>query len=181
MATMEQAFIRRADIDDAEVLAHLAEYTFRDAFATENNGSDLDLYCAKNFGPEVQRLEIIGSNSVVLLGEVDGQPVGFAQVLLHAPQASVVADRPSELRRLYVSKKWHGQGVAHKIMSQVLTIASQDNADVIWLGVWEHNPRAIAFYRKYGFEAVGEHDFMFGNELQRDLIMAAKIDESFMA
>jgi len=41
----------------------------------------------------------------------------------------------------------------------------------VWLGVWEHNPRAIAFYRKWGFEAVGEHVFVVGTDPQRDLVM----------
>lgn len=45
-------------------------------------------------------------------------------------------------------------------------------ADVVWLGVWERNPRAIAFYRRSGFVEVGEHVFQLGSDPQRDVIMA---------
>jgi ribosomal protein S18 acetylase RimI-like enzyme len=50
----------------------------------------------------------------------------------------------------------HGRGVAQALMEHVLGRAAPLDADVAWLGVWERNPRAIAFYRKQGFEAVGE-------------------------
>jgi ribosomal protein S18 acetylase RimI-like enzyme len=57
-------------------------------------------------------------------------------------------------------------------MQHVLALASDSGSDVLWLGVWEHNAKAIAFYRKFGFEAVGEHVFAVGSDMQRDLIMA---------
>ena len=38
----------------------------------------------------------------------------------------------------------------------------------MFLGVWEHNPRAQAFYRKWGFERVGEHVFQMGDDPQID-------------
>jgi ribosomal protein S18 acetylase RimI-like enzyme len=50
-----------------------------------------------------------------------------------------------------------------------------DDCDCLWLGVWEHNPRAITFYRKFGLEVVGTHAFMLGLDRQRDLIMSVKI------
>lgn len=167
--------VRRAEPDDAEALAHLAERTFRDTFATENNPIDMDLYCAESFGTEIQRQEILDANYVTLLAEVERQLVAFVQVRLQSPKACVVADRPSELYRLYVSSEWHGRGVAHDLMAHVLSTAAHAGADSIWLGVWEHNPRAIAFYRKYGFRVVGEHGFQFGRELQHDLIMVTEV------
>ncbi|MBE9070398.1 GNAT family N-acetyltransferase [Leptolyngbya cf. ectocarpi LEGE 11479] len=173
--------IRQAHLDDSEVLAHLAERTFRETFTTENNLSDMESHCAKNFGTEIQRQEILNPNCATILAEVAGQLVAFAQVQLHSPKGCVSADHPAELHRLYVGKEWHGQGVAHKIMSKILSTAADAGADHIWLGVWEHNPRAIAFYGKYGFRVVGEHIFQFGSDPQRDLVMVAKVNESLMA
>ena len=168
--------IRRATLDDAEALAHLAEVIFRDTFSTENNCSDMDLYCAENFGPEVQQQEILDANGVTLLAEMEDQQIGFAHILLKASNASVSADRPSELRRLYVAKEWHGRGVAKELMAHILSVLTQAATDHIWLGVSEHNPRAIAFYRKHGFEVVGAHVFQFGNDPQRDLVMMAEVN-----
>lgn len=172
---MSLATIRQASINDAEALAHLAERTFRDTFTEENNLTDMDLHCTKNFGIEIQQQEILDPNYATILAEIDTKPVAFAQVRLHSPKDCVKAHRPSELYRLYVSKEWHGRGVAQQVMSHVLSTAAHAGANQIWLGVWEHNPRAVAFYHKYGFKVVGEHVFQFGHDPQRDLIMMAEV------
>jgi ribosomal protein S18 acetylase RimI-like enzyme len=41
----------------------------------------------------------------------------------------------------------------------------------LWLGVWEHNLRAIGFYRKRGFVQCGAQPFLLGTDLQTDWIM----------
>jgi len=48
-------------------------------------------------------------------------------------------------------------------------------SDVVWLGVWERNPRAMAFYKKFGFGEVGDHVFPLGTDPQRDIIMARPV------
>ena len=41
----------------------------------------------------------------------------------------------------------------------------------VWLGVWEDNEKAQRFYRRWGFEILGAHDFITGETKQTDLIM----------
>lgn len=172
---MSIATIRLAQSDDAAALAHLAECSFRETFSTADNHADMNLYCAQHFGVEVQRPAILDPNHRILLANIEQQLVAFAQVRLHSPQDGVVANQPSELQRLYVLQTWQGRGVAQELMSQILTTVNRIGADSLWLGVWEHNPRAIAFYRKYGFQVIGEHIFQLGRDPQRDLIMATAI------
>ena len=47
----------------------------------------------------------------------------------------------------------------------------------MWLGVWERNPRAIAFYIKSGFVVVGSHVFIVGNDRQTDLVLVSSLSE----
>jgi ribosomal protein S18 acetylase RimI-like enzyme len=169
--------IRRAAPDDAGALARLAERTFRDTFGSANDPADMDLHCAKNFGAEMQLREIEDPNLVTILGEEDGELVAFAQVRLHSPIECLSAKRPSELCRLYVTKRWHGLGIAHELMREVLASVRLAASDRIWLGVWERNDRAQAFYRKFGFEVAGDRAFQFGRDVQRDLVMAAHVGE----
>jgi ribosomal protein S18 acetylase RimI-like enzyme len=61
--------------------------------------------------------------------------------------------------------------VAAALMQACLDQARKAEHDVVYLGVWEHNPRAIAFYRKWGFEKVGEHVFLLGDDEQTDWLM----------
>jgi ribosomal protein S18 acetylase RimI-like enzyme len=109
------------------------------------------------------------------LADDAGTLVGFAQLGWGSRTPSVTALRPVELQRLYVTRPAHGTGVAHELMNEVLRLAREHAADHLWLGVWEHNPRAIAFYRKYGFREVGEHVFLLGRDPQRDLILVRSV------
>jgi len=47
----------------------------------------------------------------------------------------------------------------------------------VWLGVWEKNINAIAFYKRLGFYEDGRHPFKMGDELQTDFIMKKLVVE----
>jgi ribosomal protein S18 acetylase RimI-like enzyme len=87
----------------------------------------------------------------------------------------VQADRPVELSRIYVAANWIGRGVGAAIMQRCIDEARASDSDVLWLGVWERNERAIKFYEKWGFTKVGEHVFVLGSDPQTDWLMARAI------
>lgn len=60
-------------------------------------------------------------------------------------------------------------------MSACIEEVTQRRSDAVLLGVWERNPRAISFYKKFDFVAVGEHTFPLGGDPQRDIIMVRAI------
>ena len=168
--------LRRAVAGDAPSIAVIAERTFRDAFGAHNSPDNMDLHCARHYGPDIQAREIADRGLVTRLAIAEGQIVGFTQVTLAKAHPSVAAKHAAELNRIYVAAEQQGKGVAQALMRDVFATAAAAGADRLWLGVWEHNPKAIAFYRKFGFEIVGEHSFMLGQERQRDVLMAAGID-----
>ena len=169
--------IRRAKPADSAALAALAERTFRDAFAAQNTAEDMTRHCAASFSAEIQAREIRDPSLATLLSDEEGQLVGYAQLSWGVAPPQVAGARPAEIRRLYVDRRWHGRGVAQALMTEVFSLARRAASDRVWLGVWEHNPRAIAFYRKCGFEQVGEHRFRLGTDLQRDVVMVAPLKE----
>lgn len=164
--------IRLAQAEDARALSILAESTFRATFSTGTTPEDMNAHCAGSYSLDIQAREIADSRLVTSLAEIDGELIGFTQWRADHPIACVSAELPSELSRIYVDARWHGQGVAGQLMENVIARAAADRCDVLWLGVWEHNAKAIAFYRKFGFEIVGDHVFAVGSDMQRDLIMA---------
>lgn len=164
--------VRTATRDDARALATLAESTFRETFASSNTADDMDLHCRNTYGEEKQAGEIASGSMLTLLCEDAGELVGFAQLRWGQAPACVAAEAPGEIQRLYVASDRHGTGVAAILMNACLERIAGRRSDVAWLGVWERNARAIAFYRKFGFEAVGEHIFPVGTDPQRDVVMA---------
>lgn len=138
--------------------------------------ANMDLHCEKNFGPDIQAREIADRGLATTLALEGGQLVGFTQVVLARPHPAVDAKRPAELNRIYVTADRHGKGIAQALMKAAFASARAAGADCLWLGVWEHNPKAMAFYRKFDFEIVGSQAFMLGLERQRDLVMSLRLD-----
>ena len=81
-----------------------------------------------------------------------------------------VAGPGLELHRLYVAQHVQGRGVAATLMEDAIAWARSHGAPALFLSVWENNERAQRFYRRYGFEPVGEHSFTVGSVRDRDLI-----------
>ena len=76
---------------------------------------------------------------------------------------------------MYAFREWHGRGIGEALMRACLDEARTAGYETIWLGVWEKNARALAFYRKWDFRAVGEHVFQLGSDAQTDILMERAI------
>ncbi len=167
--------IRKANISDAKRLSQIAEETFRITFSAMNTASNMNAHCARSYSEAIQSAEISDPDRMTLLCENQGKLIGFAQLRWGDAPDCVSAKLPGEIQRLYVVYKWHGKGIAQELMNACIDEMKQRGSDVIWLGVWEKNPRAISFYKKFGFVAAGDHVFPLGSDPQRDIVMRKTI------
>lgn len=163
--------IRIAVPEDAAMLADLARATFYDAFAATNDAADMDLHLKRAYSVRQQAAEIQDSGITTLLVEQGSSAIAYAQIRDHHVPACVTGPAPIELWRFYVDREWHGRGVAPALMERVKVESRSRGAKTLWLGVWELNNRARAFYAKCGFADVGEHIFLFGTDPQTDRVM----------
>lgn len=168
-------FVRKATRSDAKPLSRLAEATFRSTFGAANTHEDMDLHCRTSYSEAIQAGEIANPAMLTLLSDGDEGLVGFAQLRWDGAPDCVTAKSPGEIQRLYVADAWHGKGIAQELMRACIREMEARGSDVVWLGVWEHNPRAISFYRKFGFVEVGDHVFPLGSDPQRDIVMARPV------
>lgn len=167
--------IRKANLGDARALADVAESTFRATFGPMNTAGHMSAHCRDSYGESIQSAEISNAGMVTLVCEVDGKLIGYAQTRWGEAPDCVPAGNPGEIHRLYVVAAWHGMGIAQALMDACIDEMTQKGSDVVWLGVWERNPRAIAFYGKLGFVEVGDHVFPLGGDSQRDIVMARQV------
>ncbi len=168
--------IRHANIEDAKALTDLAYTTFWDAFAhhPKNAPDDLNHYMRQAFSLEQTTKELGDENSVFLIAELDGEPAGYAKLITNTTEEGITAERPIELNRLYAHQQFLGKGIGQALMDACFERARTNRHDVMWLGVWEFNPRAQRFYEKNGFRVVGSHVFQLGEDRQTDLLMQRK-------
>lgn len=168
--------VRIAGPSDARLLADLGRRTFEETFAHDNTPTDMSAYLAGAFGEETQARELAEPGSEYLIAERDGKPVGYARTRAGAMADGVIGTHPMEIVRLYADAPHIGSGVGSALMGACLLRARERGCDTVWLDVWERNPRAIAFYESWGFVTVGAQEFVLGDDVQHDLIMARTIE-----
>jgi diamine N-acetyltransferase len=159
--------IRRALASDAATLAEFATRVFVETFGPDNTAEDIDAYIAKTYGAEKQAREIADPSIITIVDDRDGVFVAFAQLR--------VERNGVEIARFYVDHALHGQGIAQTLMQACFDAAAQAGFERVWLGVWEKNRRAIAFYEKCGFRDIGSQPFLLGSDLQTDRVMEIQI------
>jgi ribosomal protein S18 acetylase RimI-like enzyme len=167
--------LRRATTADAAAIAELGERVFLATFGPLNTPEDLALYLPTAYGEARQRAEIVHPRWVTIVAADASALAGFVQLREGAAPPAVRGADPIEIQRFYVDPAWHGRGVAQALMRAAEDAARERQAATVWLGVWEKNPRGIAFYEKCGFRHVGEHPFLLGHDLQTDWVMEKEL------
>jgi ribosomal protein S18 acetylase RimI-like enzyme len=171
---MEHPAIRIASDGDGPLLAELGATTFTETFANDNSPEDMAAYLAEAFNVGRLREELADPDATFFIAEVDDVAAGYAK-LRAGETTEVEGETPIELVRLYVLRDWLGRGVGPALMEACLEHARRAGHRTIWLGVWERNWRAQAFYRKWGFVEAGDHVFQVGSDAQRDLLMVRAV------
>jgi ribosomal protein S18 acetylase RimI-like enzyme len=175
METKYDCAIRNGSISDLELLIRLGIDTFNETFAHLNKPEDMESYLTEAFSADQIASEICDPQSTFLIAESDGKAAGYAKLHRGPVPDCVTGPASIELARLYVVSEMHGKGVAGALMTEMLARSAKEGFKTIWLGVWEHNERAKAFYRKWGFHKVGSHAFVLGSDAQTDDLMERAI------
>jgi len=167
--------IRPARAGDAALLADLGRRTFTETFADSNTPEDLRRFLDETYGEALQSLELAEPEAWHLLLEADGEAAGFARLRRGEAPDCVAGPDPIELQRIYVLQAWLGQRAGSSLLQRCLDEAWALGGRTLWLGVWERNDRAKAFYRRHGFMEVGDKVFVVGTDPQRDVIIVRSL------
>lgn len=163
--------IRIADKWDAELIAVLSQQTFIETFASTNSKENMDKFLQESFSKEMLIKEVGASGNLFLLSYEEDKPVGYVRLRENNNPPELSGTNSMEIARIYVVKDAIGKSVGKLLMQECISIAEQKNKSLIWLGVWEHNKRAIDFYTKWGFEKFATHIFKLGDDNQTDWLM----------
>lgn len=167
--------IREATLADLPKLRALAISVFTNTFEHLNNPEDFRTFLAETYSEEKMTEEFAEPGAVYLVAADGENLTAYARVRENHEVDNILVTRHLELQRLYTDIPWQGKGVAKALMDACEKIALERGKDWIWLGVWEHNPKAIHYYQKHGYQRFSEHSFMLGNDKQTDWLMRKKI------
>lgn len=177
MNTNQAVKIRFGTSTDAALLTEIGRTSFYDAFKDhpKNAPEDMEIYMKSAFSEEIQARELADPQIVYMIAEVARETAGFIKLHKDTREEMVTGERCLEIARFYLLQDWIGRGVSKEMMQTVLDFARENGFDTIWLGVWEYNYRAQAFYKKWGFEHVGTHIFQLGRDSQIDWVWQRKV------
>jgi ribosomal protein S18 acetylase RimI-like enzyme len=163
--------IRFCDSNDAGLIADMSRQTFLETFAAANTKENMNKFLEEQFSREMLMKEVEAPGNIFLLAMLDNEPVGYVR-MRESPRIKALGNATAiEVARIYAVQNSIGKGIGKALMEKCIAIAKEKDKQVIWLGVWEQNQRAIDFYIKWGFEKFGEHEFVLGDDVQTDWLL----------
>ena len=171
---MNKIETKQLTINDLGQLQTIGRQTFSDTFNSSNTEENMRKYLDEEFSADKLSKELNDKNSVFYFAMIDKEVIGYLKINFSQSQKEFQDDRAIEIERLYVLSEFHGKKIGQILYEKSVEIALQRKADYVWLGVWEHNSRAINFYKKNGFVEFDKHIFKLGDDEQTDILMKLK-------
>lgn len=167
--------IRKVTISDIDLLQNIGRQTFYETFSEGNTEENMKKYLEEGFSIEKLGAEINNPDSEFYFALQENQVIGYLKINFGESQTELKDETAIEIERIYVLKEFHGKNIGQLLYEKAIQIAKDKNANYIWLGVWEENPRAIKFYKKNGFVEFDKHIFVLGEDEQTDIMMKLKL------
>lgn len=167
--------IRKVEKADVEVLAKIAKQTFRETFAHGNTEEQLQECFEEAYNLRVLSTELEDPDSETYFIMHEEEIAGFLKVNWGNAQTERELENAFEIQRLYVLQTYQGFGLGKQLFEFALEHAEKNGFSWAWLGVWEHNTKAQAFYNRYGFEKFSQHRFMVGQKVDTDWLLKKKL------
>jgi diamine N-acetyltransferase len=163
--------IKPCTIVDILVLQTISYETFNDTFKDQNSPENMNAYLEKAFNVKQLEKELSTIFSQFFFVYFNHEVAGYLKVNTQDSQSENMGDDSLEIERIYIRTKFQKLGLGKYLINKAVEIAVEQKKTKIWLGVWERNENAIAFYKKLGFVQAGSHSFFMGDEEQIDFIM----------
>lgn len=167
--------LQRLDISDLYCLQELASQVFMETFSEGNSAKEMSAYISERFSQKQLFSELSNPLSQWYFATERGRKLGYLKLNFGSAQTESFDHEAIELERIYVLREFHGKGYGQLLLNKAINLSKEYDANFLWLGVWEHNHKAVAFYKKNGFEVFGDHIFQLGNEPQTDWLMKRKL------
>jgi diamine N-acetyltransferase len=174
---MSEIIIQEAKNTNLKELQSISIQTFKETFTEHNSEADMNHYLENSFSDEKLDGELNNPDSKFFFAFFENKIVGYLKLNIRSAQTEIQNQNAMELERIYVLKEYLGKQVGQQLFQQAIHSAKLNHVDFLWLGVWEHNQRAIRFYEKNGFIAFDKHQFKLGQDVQTDIMMKLLLNQ----
>lgn len=177
VVSMDQITITSIKNEDVATLSEICKKTYGDTFKEAVTPEDLETYFKEAYNHEILLDELNNKNSWYYFAKLNGEVAGYMKLNIGDAQTEEMGDDYLEVQRLYMYKEYQSKGIGSQLMTKAFEVAKNQNKKKLWLGVWEENHRALNFYKRHGYEVVGSHQFITGNDISTDYIVETNVKE----
>ncbi len=168
--------IKKCTLEDSRELQEISYETFNETFKHQNSIENMNAYLEKAFNLKQLEKELSNISSQFFFVYFNNEVAGYLKVNINNAQSEEMGEESLEIERIYLMDKFQKHGLGKYLLNKANEIAMECGKKKIWLGVWEKNENAIAFYEKLGFVQTGAHSFYMGDEEQTDFIMTKTLN-----
>ena len=172
--------IEKCEKDNLDLLIEISRETFISTFEDSNTEENLREYIEKAFNKNKMHEELLNENSIFYILYDDKIPVGYLKLNEGEGQSDIKDLKSLEIERIYVVKSFQSMGIGKILLDKAIEVAINKKKEYIWLGVWEKNEKALAFYKKNDFVIISEHSFFMGDDEQLDYIMKKDLKNYYL-
>lgn len=161
--------------NNVQDLQEVSIQTFTETFKDNNSEKSLNDYL--NTAYELTKLEkeLENPHSEFYFAYFNNELAGYLKININDAQSEKMGENALEVELIYIKKSFKRRGIGRHLIETAEQLAKKYQKNLMWLGVWEYNPKAIAFYETLGFKVIGAHSFFMGEEEQTDLIMSKQL------
>ncbi|RJE90530.1 GNAT family N-acetyltransferase [Paenibacillus sp. 1011MAR3C5] len=163
--------ITKCMFEDINLLQDISVETFTETFENHNSPKNMKVYLEKAFNIKQLEMELSNHCSEFFFVYMNNEVAGYLKVNINDAQNEDMGDESLEMERIYIRSRFQRHGLGKCLLNKAIEVAMERSKKKIWLGVWENNDHAIAFYKKKGFVQTGVHSFFMGSDEQTDIIM----------
>lgn len=163
--------IKKCTLEDLHQLQEISIDTFNETFKHQNSPENMNAYLERAFNLLQLKKELSNPSSQFFFVYFNNEVAGYLKVNTDHAQSEEMGDESLEIERIYIRNKFQKHGLGNCLLNKATELTMECKKNKIWLGVWEKNDNAIAFYKKQGFVQTGAHSFYMGDEEQVDFIM----------
>lgn len=163
--------LRKCTFDDLTTLRQISHETYEESFAGMCRKEDMAAYLKASFCGERLQSDLLNEACSFYFLYVDGNLAGYLKLNESEAQTDINDPDSLELERIYVISSYQGRGLGSYLLKSAEDEGKRRGKSYLWLGVWEKNEKALAFYEKLGFYPLGRHTFVMGNDIQSDYLL----------
>lgn len=163
--------IKRIGLESLIELQRISRITFEESFAAFNKAEDMQLYFDSALSLDQLTLEMQSEHTEFYFAYQEETLTGYLKIILHSDALNPNERYGLEIERIYIKRTFQGKFIGQHLLDKAINRAKELGLIQVWLGVWEHNHRAISFYHKNGFIPFGSQFLVLGTDRQTDILM----------